>query len=72
MFLFILAVIIFLVVIAFFFGGDLTDEDLKQSARKRFIYDNNMPDSSLDNVPININADVRSLQTLAKNTYNEI
>ena len=72
MFLFILAVIVFLVIITFYFGGDLTDKDLKRMARKRFIHDNNIPDSSLDNVPINIDVDVRSLQTLAKNTYNEI
>ena len=72
MFLFILAVIVFLVIITFYFGDDLTDKDLKRMAKKRFSYDNNMPDSSLDKVPINIDADVRSLQTLAKNTYNEI
>lgn len=72
MFLFILVVIVFLVVIAFYFGDDLTDKDLKRRAKKRFSYDNNIPNSSLDNVPINIDVDVRSLQTLAKNTYNEI
>jgi hypothetical protein len=48
------------------------DKDLKRRAKKRFSYDNNIPNSSLDNVPINIDVDVRSLQTLAKNTYNEI
>ena len=71
MFLFILAVIVFLVIITFYFGDDLTDKDLKRMAKKRFSYDNNIPESSLDKVSINVNVDIRSLPVV-KNTYNEI